>query len=519
DPGFYGGQLTARAAGVRVQTPFGVEVEPQKFNVTIENIDRSGAPAESFFTVLVNPETFQEYLVFPGSNPHLRVVPGNYLTWSWIDGLDTDPPSVTELVYPLLTVDRDQTVTFDARTAGGYAVTVPNRGAQSILGAFDAQMNYPDSFFDIGVLADDLANVFSGQVGGPTTVEVMSWITATYAVPTSDGSFGATTQLYNVAAFDPDSIMRGLTKRLRNGDLATVRASHRRNATSGLKFVIPEVPGAFGAVGVGFVMPLPHTRTEYYTTTTPWSLEFDEIDLGADEFLTLTFAGPTALRPGRTYRQQWNRAVFGPTMSNTPTVRDGNLISASLSLFGDSAGRDVICFFDTARLALYRNGHLVDEFPGLFGEFQVPSAAANYRLEASAARSAPFRFSTRVRAIWKFRSRTTAEPTLLPLTAIGFRPPVNGLNQVTRRLAVIPLSIWQQPDSHTPRVTTLNVAVSFNGGATWHRAPVHKIGKRWFVTVRHPARGGFVSLRASGRDAAGNTFNQTVIRAYRVVLH
>jgi hypothetical protein len=161
----------------------------------------------------------------------------------------------------------------------------------------------------------------------------------------------------------------------------------------------------------------------------------------------------------------------------------------------------------------------VGEFPDLFGDFEVPSAAANYRLEAAAQRSDPFRLSTSVQAVWKFRSRASDEFTALPLTAIGFRPPVNGLNQVTRRLAVIPISIWQQPESNTPRVTRLNIAVSFDDGATWHRAPVHKIGKRWFVTVRNPADGGFVSLRASGRDAAGNTFKQTVIRAYEAIGH
>ena len=519
DPGFYGGQLTARAPGVRVQTPFGVEVEPQKFDVIIENIDRSGAPAESFFTVLVNLETFKDYLVFPDSDPHLRLAAGDYLTWSWIDGFDTDPPNLTQLVYPLLAVDRDQTVTFDARTAGGFTVTVPNHKAQSILGAFDAQMTYPDSSWGVGVIADDLADVFSGQVGGPTTVDVMSWITATYAVPTADGSFEASTQIYNVAAFDSDHIMRGLSKRVRNGDLATVRASHRRNATYALKFALPDVPGAFGAVAVSYLMSLPNTRTEYYTTDTPWSLEFDEIDPDAFEFLTFTFTDPTAFRPGKVYRQQWNRAVFGPTLPGTHAIRDGNVIFAGLPLFGDSAGRDVFSVFDAARLALYRNGHLVGEFPDLFGDFEVPSAAANYRLEASAQRSDPFRLSTSVQAVWKFRSRASDEFTVLPLTAIGFRPPVNGLNQVTRRLAVIPIRVWQQPESNTPRVTRLNVAVSFDDGVTWHRAPVHKIGKRWFVTVRNPADGGFVSLRASGRDAAGNTFKQTVIRAYEAIGH
>jgi len=519
DPGFYGGQLTARAAGVRVQTPFGVEVEPQKFDVTVDNIDRSGAPAESFFTILVNLETFKDYLVFPDSDSTLRLVAGDYVTWSWIDEPSSDSFTISQLVYPLLTVDRDQTVTFDARTAGGFTVTVPNHKAQSIFGSLDVQMTYPNSVFGIGVSADDLANIFSGQVGPPTTVDVMSSIVALYAVPTANGGFGASKQIYNVAAFDPDSIMRGLTKRVRRGDLATVRATYGMNATNSvaLKFAFPSIPDAFFGSAAAVLMPLPHSRTEYYTADTEWSFEFDELTSDADQFLTFTFTDPVALRAGKSYRQQWNQAVFGPTLPSTHAVRDGNLIFAALPLFGDRAGRAVFSFFDTARLALYRNGQLVGEVPDLFGEFEVPSATANYRLEASAERGDPFRLSTAVQAVWKFRSRASDEFAVLPLTAVGFRPPVNGLNQVTRRVAVVPVSIWQQPDSGTPRVTKLQVSVSFNDGASWHKAPLVKAGKRWILVVKHPAGGGFVSLRASGQDAAGNTFKQTIIRAYQAV--
>jgi hypothetical protein len=84
--------------------------------------------------------------------------------------------------------------------------------------------------------------------------------------------------------------------------------------------------------------------------------------------------------------------------------------------------------------------------PDMFGDFEVPSAAANYRLEASAERSDPFRLSMSVRVVWKFRSRATDEFTVLPLTAIGFRPPVNSLNQVTRPHVVVPVNIRQRPD-------------------------------------------------------------------------
>ena len=57
--------------------------------------------------------------------------------------------------------------------------------------------------------------------------------------------------------------------------------------------------------------------------------------------------------------------------------------------------------------------------------------------------------------------------------------------------------------------------VSYDDGRTWTAAPVTAQGQSWSAAVRHPARG-FVSLRARASDAAGNTVEQTVIRAYQL---
>ncbi|MEV4757671.1 hypothetical protein AB0J86_21515 [Micromonospora sp. NPDC049559] len=57
----------------------------------------------------------------------------------------------------------------------------------------------------------------------------------------------------------------------------------------------------------------------------------------------------------------------------------------------------------------------------------------------------------------------------------------------------------------------LAVEASYDDGATWNRVPVRDGAAR----VRHPAGAGFVSLRATAADGAGNTVRQTVVRAYR----
>ena len=41
-------------------------------------------------------------------------------------------------------------------------------------------------------------------------------------------------------------------------------------------------------------------------------------------------------------------------------------------------------------------------------------------------------------------------------------------------------------------------------------------GQHGVVLLKHPAKAGFVSLRAASTDAAGNTVKQTIIRAYEI---
>jgi hypothetical protein len=58
--------------------------------------------------------------------------------------------------------------------------------------------------------------------------------------------------------------------------------------------------------------------------------------------------------------------------------------------------------------------------------------------------------------------------------------------------------------------------VSYDDGATWAAVPVKPSREGWIATVRHPSGAGFVSLRATAVDSAGNTVTQTVVHAYRL---
>jgi subtilisin family serine protease len=60
----------------------------------------------------------------------------------------------------------------------------------------------------------------------------------------------------------------------------------------------------------------------------------------------------------------------------------------------------------------------------------------------------------------------------------------------------------------------LDLRVSYDDGRTWLKPLSSRIGDNGVAFLRPPAGEGFVSLKASAADAAGNTVEQTVIRAY-----
>ncbi|MFK0110787.1 hypothetical protein [Streptomyces sp. NPDC091217] len=64
----------------------------------------------------------------------------------------------------------------------------------------------------------------------------------------------------------------------------------------------------------------------------------------------------------------------------------------------------------------------------------------------------------------------------------------------------------------------VTVEASYDG-ATWTPVPAAVRGTHGRAVLSHPAATtgtGWVSLRASGTDQAGDTFSQTVIRAYQL---
>ena len=126
---------------------------------------------------------------------------------------------------------------------------------------------------------------------------------------------------------------------------------------------------------------------------------------------------------------------------------------------------------------------------------------------------------TAAQATWTFRSGrvTESNPAVLPLWDVRIS---GAFDLLDRAPAGRPFRLTVAPDVYVgaprARITSIAVRASFDDGRTWHRLVLHRDGAgRWTATVIPPRGAAFVSLSASLTDAAGNSTQQTVIRAYQ----
>jgi len=225
---------------------------------------------------------------------------------------------------------------------------------------------------------------------------------------------------------------------------------------------------------------------------------------------------------GRTYRETWNRGVFGPVFP-APTAPDhwltrtGDRLVVATPAYGDGSGRAGYSATDEASVTVYKDGVQVGATPSIAGQFTVPPAPGQYRIVQEGVRGAPFVLSTKVSTAWTFRSAhvDAATPKPLPVSVVRFSPALDAQNKAPAGcLFSVPVRVQHQPGSAAARTRSLEVQASYDDGQTWTRALVLGVGDDRVALLHHPAGGGFVSLKAKATDGAGNTVEETIIRAY-----
>ncbi|MFF4112438.1 S8 family serine peptidase [Streptomyces sp. NPDC001714] len=519
--GAYSAYVTATGGGQTIRTAAAVQREVQSYNVTVKHIGRDGNPTGVYSTDLVNYSGLgdgRDYVV-PADNSGtatLRVPKGTYLLDAWIaKDFTTFDGGLDWLVNPKLSVTKDLTLTIDARTTKAADITVPD--AQATPHSATVDYMYDPAGIGFGVGFDTFDKIRLAPLGGEVSGLTQTW----------SGQFtrGAGEE-YDVATSAQVKKVQGdKVRHFKTGELATVRNAVGASAPNKTGSVSP-----WGVVGEDFVagdaveQKLPTTRTFHVSTVDHAQWAFDVTQFSghdaqgvpiADAFYTL--GDPKTYKAGQTYRNTFNRAVFGPHLSREYGLfRDGNQIFGVVPLFSDSARHAGSSDFLSVNTTLYRNGTKVGSNKDpLFGDgvFTVPSGDAAYKLTTSVVRSAKVAAaSTRIDASWTFRSKKPGSNTplaQLPASTVHFGAATGADSRVAAgEKATFPVTV--EGAAAGRNLKSLTVYVSYDHGRNWRKVTVSH-GK---ITVKNPAKGKAVSFRATIADKKGNKSSISIYDAY-----
>lgn len=517
-PGTYSGLITATSADKRtvVRTGVGAYVEPEAYEVTVAAVGRDGKPADTeadFFDPVTGDVTRAQTT---GGTATVRLFARRYIAHATVY---TGGTQVSNLLRPYTIRAGDRHVTFDARAAKPVAVTLDRAGATAALTAITAYNGSGGSFVGIGGGSPGQVSVLPVKDPG-IVFNLQSLWTSREATETAPSPYR-----YDLADVARGEVPADPVYRHATAGLAAVRMSWRTPAAATLGSPVwsPVLPDVFLSVGTGIPMPLPAAQTEYVTPGVSYARSFY---YGPDERYLLqagALTAPDAAYLPRGNAETWNVAAIGPAFPDTGAGdRTGDVLAyGGDGLFSDAVaghvGRDMRA---TGTVRLTR-GATVVKTATLGGGYaaltaRLPARPATYTLSVSARR--PVAPSTAVTTAWTFRSRRTARRTPLPLQAVLFAVP--GLDDANDAVAGatlrVPVRVVRDPGAPPAAVTALTVQTSADDGATWRNAPVTRSGAGWTATVTGPATAGYVSLRATATDTAGDSVAQTIVRAYAV---
>ncbi len=513
--GGYSGALVASSGSTVVRTPVGVVREVQSHTLTLKYTDPDGSPSERGGTLLVGLDSDRfQFVEGEDGIATVKVPKGVYYASN--DIVTEDGYSV--LPYPKLELTGDTTLDVDARLAEPISLKIPEPNAEAIGSSISTSLRYGRGTWGFGTL-------FLGEFDGVSTAHLGPALgddfVASIGTDWRAAPVGDTAVAYRITSGFTGKLPTGYVYAPAKRTFSEVRT--RYGPTPDGRRNLHGVMGvdASGTGGTWLVeVPAPGESIDYLAgENIRWAPVFSQTSgSGPTTRFEVDLRGEDkTYRPGRTYRETMNTAVFGPSGNpfGSALSRQGDTLSLSVPMFGDGVGNAGYSTTATARTALYRDGVKVGEAARAgSGQFTVPAEAGTYRLETEATRTEVSDVSTKVSAAWTFRSKgdggTTAKA--LPLSVLRFQPALDDDNAAPAgRLLRVPLVVDENPGSDSGKIRRVSVEASFDDGATWRRVPV--VGDSALVLN---GKASFASLRAKATDSKGNTSETTVIRAYKI---
>ncbi|MEU7572186.1 S8 family serine peptidase [Micromonospora sp. NPDC049240] len=276
-------------------------------------------------------------------------------------------------------------------------------------------------------------------------------------------------------------------------------------------------------LGVDQPVAAPSTRVDYLSTQegTSWYQKALLMPGWEQRYNQVTY------RPGQHVARKWFAPVTRPRLGPGfwYPYRNGNVFAVNVPPAGGDT--DITGSIDdgvsTVRSRLYQNGKLIGrEQPAQAVQVAAPvaSGSADYRFEQETTRPAdPWVTSTRTRSVWGFRATQADDRVLLPLVQLdyGVDTDLTGSVRAGSHQKISLAASHVAGVVGAGKIAGATLSVSYDDGATWQPVRLTAAGAgTWNATLRYPRTSGFVSLKATASDDAGNTVEQEVVRAYRL---
>ncbi|MEU3609860.1 hypothetical protein AB0E83_31125, partial [Streptomyces sp. NPDC035033] len=498
--------LTATAFTAPPATPASA-ARNETVALTLRHLDRTGAPTSAYSTQVTGVSgagaDVEEHPHDPSGTVTVRLPKGRYLLDSQVypqrEGAGTD-----WIVQPRLDLDRDTTVTIDARTTSPIDVRPPEAGAQPRHAMSSVRVSHGGQTRSTHLMssATGLRVAHLGPAAEPGSVTAS--FDSYWIGERSDYGLGY--------SFSSGRSLTGFVRRPAAGDLATLTARAADRDGAGGTGSVAVQPSEGTTVGLAAELARPGAATFHVTPergawdilyTTPGTPETPP---------NLYEAQDVPVRAGVTTTHTFDNAVLGPALPSTGSpagVRDGDRLALDLPLLADGEGHapsDPV--FRSAATTLHRDGVLVGTHRGTPGRASFTLDApdrARYRLTATALHGTGTH-AGRTTAVWTFDSAATTAPAALPLSAVRFTPPL-ALDGTAPAGTDLRVPVTVQGPAAGRGTRSLRVRVSVDGGTTWTDTPV----TNGAVVVR-TAPSGSTSFRSDWKlpmTTAGEAHSQT----------
>ncbi|MEV4813288.1 S8 family peptidase [Micromonospora avicenniae] len=328
-----------------------------------------------------------------------------------------------------------------------------------------------------------------------------------------------TEYVYDLAHDYADVVPADLAYRVGARDLARVDMSLRNWRPGRALETRASIAASGSSTGIDFhEIPARGERTDWVTAGTQWTTNVTIPDEQNQQ------AAPTAYRAGSVQEERWFGPVQRPRLLTTYSVfrEDGDGITAVIPGWGDSGtaheGYTSGNFAVDNVLRLYQGDKLVgetDRYRPMLSSAKLSREPLPYRLVSENRRDAwAGPYSTATRTEWGFTSGAVSSVWNPSLIQLDYAVDTDVDGKAKRNADLIVTALHLPTATEASAIRTVTVDLSYDDGATWHHAKLQRSGDGWRTRLDAPHKARFVTLRATARDARGNSVDQSITRAF-----